>query len=150
MEKKPKQSTENFIKDIRCRTRRVFSSEQKIMIVMEAQRGEHSVAELCRKHAISQGKIERYHRSMKNVVKLDNYYHPEQLKEAIAEFVEYYNNERYHESLNNVPPADVYYGREEEILKERERIKKASIKKRRQLFLHEKLLNSGTETLSSN
>jgi len=101
-------------------------------------------------HPQTQGKIERYHRSMKNVVKLDNYYHPEQLNEAIAEFVEYYNNERYHESLNNVPPADVYYGREEEILKERERIKKASIKKRRQLFLHEKLLNSGTETLSSN
>ncbi len=54
MEKKQKQSTENFIKDIRRRTRRVFSSEQKIMIVMEAQRGEQSVAELCRKHAISQ------------------------------------------------------------------------------------------------
>ena len=54
MENKSKQSTENFIKDIRRRTRRVFSSEQKIMIVMEAQRGEHSVAELCRRHAISQ------------------------------------------------------------------------------------------------
>jgi transposase len=54
MERKPKQSTENFIKDIRRKTRRVFSSEQKIMIVMEAQRGEQSVAELCRKHAITQ------------------------------------------------------------------------------------------------
>ena len=46
MENKSKQSTENFIKDIRRRTRRVFSSEQKIMIVMEAQRGEHSVASI--------------------------------------------------------------------------------------------------------
>lgn len=101
-------------------------------------------------HPQTQGKIERYHRSMKNVVKLDNYYHPEQLKESIAEFVEYYNNERYHESLNNVTPADVYYGREEEVLKERERIKKASIKRRRQLFLQEKLLNLKPETLSSN
>jgi transposase InsO family protein len=101
-------------------------------------------------HPQTQGKIERYHRSMKNVVKLDNYYHPEQLKESIAAFVEYYNNERYHESLNNVTPADVYYGREEEILRERERIKKASIKKRRQYFLQEKLLNLKTETLSSN
>ena len=55
---------------------------------------------------------------MKNVVKLDNYFHPEQLKEAINEFVDYYNNERYHESLNNVTPADVYYGREEEVLKQ--------------------------------
>ena len=101
-------------------------------------------------HPQTQGKIERYHRSMKNVVKLDNYYHPEQLKESIAAFVEYYNNERYHKSLNNVTPADVYYGREEEILRERERIKKASIKKRRQYFLQEKLLNLKTETLSSN
>jgi transposase len=44
MEPKNKQTTENFIKDIRRKTRRVFSSEQKIMIVMEAQRGEESVA----------------------------------------------------------------------------------------------------------
>lgn len=54
MEKKPKQSMENFIKDIRRKTRRVFSSEQKITIVMEAQRGEESVAEICRKHGITQ------------------------------------------------------------------------------------------------
>ena len=101
-------------------------------------------------HPMTQGKIERYHRSMKNVVKLDNYFHPEQLKEAIADFVDYYNNERYHESLNNVTPADVYYGREEEVLKARERIKKASMRKRRQLFLQQKFLNLNTETLSSN
>jgi putative transposase len=101
-------------------------------------------------HPQTQGKIERYHRSMKNVVKLDNYYHPEQLEESIAAFVEYYNNERYHESLNNVTPANVYYGRQEKVLKERELIKKASIKKRRQYFLQEKLLNLKTETLSSN
>lgn len=87
---------------------------------------------------------------LKNVVKLDNYYHPEQLEESIAAFVEYYNNERYHESLNNVTPANVYYGRQEEVLKERELIKKASIKKRRQYFLQEKLLNLITVTLSSN
>lgn len=101
-------------------------------------------------HPQTQGKIERYHRSMKNVVKLDNYYHPEQLKEAISEFVEYYNNQRYHESLSNVTPADVYFGRQEEILKEREQIKKASLKKRRQLFLKQKLLHLNTEILSNN
>ena len=50
-------------------------------------------------HPQTQGKIERYHRSMKNVVKLDNYYHPEQLMNAIQDFVEYYNYERYYESL---------------------------------------------------
>ena len=87
---------------------------------------------------------------MKNVVKLDNYFHPEELKDAIAEFVDYYNNNRYHESLNNVTPADVYYGREEEVLKERERIKNASMRKRRQLFYNKSFLNLNTETLSSN
>jgi transposase len=47
-----KQTPENFIKDIRRKTRRIFSSEQKILIVMEALRGEDSVAAICRKHGI--------------------------------------------------------------------------------------------------
>ena len=51
---KQTQSTENFIKDIRRKTRRLFSSEQKIMIVMEALRGEASAAEICRKYGITQ------------------------------------------------------------------------------------------------
>ena len=54
MEKKSKQSTEKFIKDVRRKTRRLFSSEQKIMIVMEALRGESSTAEICRKYGINQ------------------------------------------------------------------------------------------------
>ncbi len=52
METKPKKSAEHFVKDIRRKTRRIFTSEQKILIVMEALRGENSVAEICRKHAI--------------------------------------------------------------------------------------------------
>ena len=47
-----KQTPENFIKDIRRKSRRIFSSEQKILIVMEALRGEDSVAAICRKHGI--------------------------------------------------------------------------------------------------
>jgi len=85
-------------------------------------------------HPQTQGKIERYHRSMKNVVKLDNYYYPEELEEALAAFVHYYNHERYHESLDNVTPADVYHGRKEEILKYRERIKKTTMKRRRKNY----------------
>jgi transposase len=54
METNQKQSTENFIKDIRRKTRRLFSSEQKIMIVMEALRGENSTSEICRKYGITQ------------------------------------------------------------------------------------------------
>lgn len=60
---------------------------------------------------MTQGKIERYHCSMKSIVTLDNYYAPEELEAEIASFVDYYNNERYHESLDNVTPADAYYGR---------------------------------------
>tara|TARA_B110000977_G_scaffold2790_1_gene3807 strand:- start:1408 stop:1656 length:249 start_codon:yes stop_codon:yes gene_type:complete len=59
----------------------------------------------------TQGKIERYHRSIKIVVKLDNYYFPRALEAAIGEWVEHYNNERYRESLDNVTPAEVYEGR---------------------------------------
>jgi transposase InsO family protein len=59
-------------------------------------------------HPHRQGKIERYYRSIKNVVMLENYYFSEDLRNAIAEFVEYYNNHRYHESLNNLTPADVF------------------------------------------
>ena len=70
-------------------------------------------------HPQTQGKIERYHRTMKNVVKLDNYYLPWELEEAIARFVDHYNNERLHESLDNVTPADAYYGRKEDILDQR-------------------------------
>jgi transposase InsO family protein len=34
-------------------------------------------------HPQTQGKIERYHRTMKNVVKLNHFYHPEELIEAL-------------------------------------------------------------------
>jgi transposase-like protein len=90
-------------------------------------------------HPQTQGKIERYHRSMKNVVKLDNYYCPEELIAALTAFVHYYNNERYHESLGNVTPADVYYGRQDEIFKYRERIKSMSLKRRRQEYFKQKI-----------
>jgi transposase-like protein len=90
-------------------------------------------------HPQTQGKIERYHRSMKNVVKLDNYYCPEELEAALEVFVHYYNQERYHESLGNVTPADVYYGRQDEIFKYRERIKMLTLKRRRQDYLSQKI-----------
>ena len=50
--KKPISNPENYLKDIRRKTRRIFTAEQKILIVMEALRAETSIAELCRKHAI--------------------------------------------------------------------------------------------------
>ncbi|MCJ7735675.1 MAG: hypothetical protein MUP11_14140 [Anaerolineales bacterium] len=42
---------------------------------------------------MTQGKIERWYRTMKNVVKLENYYSPEELKAVIASVVKYYNQE---------------------------------------------------------
>lgn len=71
---------------------------------------------------------------MKNVVKLNNYYCPEELEAAIAEFVDYYNNERYHESLDNLTPADVYMGRGDKILKIRKQIKIDTLKWRRKKY----------------
>ena len=59
--------------------------------------------------------VTRYHRSMKNIIRLDNYYLPSELEDHIRLFVEYYNNERYHEVLDNVTSADEYYGRNQEI-----------------------------------
>ena len=86
-------------------------------------------------HPMTQGKIERWHRSMKNVIKLQNYYSPSELERAIAEWAEYYNNQRYHESLENVTPADVYFGREKEIIKKRNKLKVQSLALRRQHYL---------------
>jgi len=92
-------------------------------------------------HPQTQGKIERYHRTMKNVVKLDHYYCPEELEKALEKFVQRYNHQRYHESLQNLTPADVYYGRGDLILKERARLKKLAIQNRRIDYLHFKSEN---------
>jgi putative transposase len=85
-------------------------------------------------HPQTQGKIERYHRTMKNVVKLENYYFPWELEAALRDFVAYYNNERYHESLDNVTPADAYFSRRYKILSERGRIKRRTMEKRKRLY----------------
>ena len=82
-------------------------------------------------HPQTQGKIERYHRSMKNVVKLENYYFPWELEAAIGEWVEHYNHERYHESLDNVMPADVYQGRRNDILDQRALTKSRTLSQRK-------------------
>ena len=85
-------------------------------------------------HPQTQGKIERYHRSMKNILLLDNYYSPDELRFQIENFVEYYNNERYHESLENCTPADVYTGQNVRIIKERQRIKERTMKLRKRNY----------------
>ena len=90
-------------------------------------------------HPMTQGKIERYHRSMKNIILLDNTYLPMHLEAEIARWVSYYNNERYHESLGNITPLDKYFGREEGIFAKRRKIKNQTIKRRREIYRHQQL-----------
>ncbi len=82
-------------------------------------------------HPQTQGKIERWHQTMKNRVLLENYYLPGALEQAVEAFVEHYNHRRYHESLGNVTPADVYFGRDGAILSERRETKEKTMKQRR-------------------
>jgi transposase InsO family protein len=82
-------------------------------------------------HPQTQGKIERWHQTLKNRILLENYYLPGDLEAHIEKFVEHYNHRRYHESLKNLTPADVYFGRGQTILLQRERIKRATIANRR-------------------
>ena len=82
-------------------------------------------------HPQTQGKIERWHQTLKNRVLLENYFFEGELEAAIAAFIDHYNNHRYHESIGNLTPADVYFGRGETILAERRRIKHQTIQNRR-------------------
>ena len=84
-------------------------------------------------HPQTQGKIERWHQTLKNHILLENYYLPGDLEAKIDAFVTNYNHCRYHESLGNLTPADVYFGHGQTILIERERIKRQTIAKRRLL-----------------
>ena len=87
-------------------------------------------------HPQTQGKIERWHQTLKNRILLENYYLTGDLRLQIDGFVDHYNHQRYHESLQNLTPADVYFGRGQAILKQRERIKQKIIETRR--LLHRK------------
>src|SRR6202020_1297206 len=88
-------------------------------------------------HPQTQGKIERWHQTLKKRILLEHYYLPGDLERQIAAFVAHYNHARYHESLGNLTPADVYFGRAQTILLERERIKRQTIANRRlQHHLH--------------
>ena len=53
MPRKKKQSSEAAVREIRRRTRRRFSAEEKVRVVLEGLRGEMSVAELCRREGIA-------------------------------------------------------------------------------------------------
>ncbi|MDH3379200.1 MAG: IS3 family transposase [Gammaproteobacteria bacterium] len=84
-------------------------------------------------HPQTQGKIERWHRTMKNQILLNNYYLPGELREHLQRFIPYYNHERHHESLDNLTPADVFYGRGQEIPDQRHAMKLNTLAMRRRM-----------------
>jgi putative transposase len=82
-------------------------------------------------HPQTNGKIERYHRTLKGGISQVPYEIPSVLKEAIRAFIEYYNYRRYHEGLGNVTPYDVYAGRHLEIIRKRKEAKSKTLTARR-------------------
>lgn len=81
-------------------------------------------------HPQTNGKLERFHQTLKARLNVLVYTRAEVLRWAMAEFIEYYNQRRYHEGIGNVAPADVYYGRREEILRRRKEQKELTIQAR--------------------
>lgn len=81
-------------------------------------------------HPQTNGKLERFHETIKARLNLLVYSSPWELERTMADFIDYYNHRRYHEGIGNVAPADVYHGRREEILKRREELKQRTITQR--------------------
>ena len=82
-------------------------------------------------HPQTNGKLERYHQTIKRDVNQVPYELPADLEAAIAAFVSYYNYRRYHKALDNVTPSDVLKGRRQEILQRRKEVKAQTIERRR-------------------
>ena len=87
---------------------------------------------------MTQGQIERWHRSLKNRILLEHYDLPGELEQQIAEFVTHDNTRRYHESLNHLTPEDVWLVRGQVILDGRLKLKEQTLKLRRQLYYEQK------------
>ena len=98
-------------------------------------------------HPQTNGKIERYHQSIKREVNQVPYDVPRNLEAAISDFVSYYNNRRYHKALRNVTPADVLHGRRDHILKERKEVKTQTLHRRKQYNQHLRELPKSVDSL---
>jgi len=78
-------------------------------------------------HPQTNGKIERYHRTIKGEINLVPHEMPGELEKAIKAFIEYYNYRRYHEGLGNVTPYDVYTGRYLKVIQRRKEAKNKTL-----------------------
>ena len=81
-------------------------------------------------HPQTNGKIERFHETLRARMNLLVYTSPDELRRTMQDFIAYYNHRRYHEAIGNVTPADVYYGRRNQILRRREAQKQRTIEER--------------------
>jgi putative transposase len=93
-------------------------------------------------HPQTQGKVERFNRTIKDHIFVVPYDSPEKMQAALMEAVDWYNN-RPHESLDNVSPNDVYAGRKEEILERRAKKKALTIERRKEYNLSKENGNDG-------
>ncbi len=82
-------------------------------------------------HPQTNGKIERYHRTLKGEINQVPHEMPGELKEAIRAFIEYYNYRRYHKGWGNVTLYDVYTGKHLEIIQRRKAVKSTTLEERR-------------------
>ena len=73
------------------------------------------------------GKLERYHQTVKGIVKQVPYEMPSDLEAALVSFIAYYNYGRYHNALGNVTPSDVINGGRAQILLRRKEIQTRTI-----------------------
>jgi len=97
-------------------------------------------------HPQTNGKVERYQKTLKGEVNRLPYDMPSELRQAIESFVEYYNHQRYHEALGNVTPADVYYDRQKSILVRRKEAKQRALQARKEHNRKLRELDMGNST----
>ena len=83
-------------------------------------------------HPQTNGKLERYHRTLKSDVNQVPYEIVQDLETAIGGFVEFYNHRRYHKALGDVTPAHVLEGRREAILARRKEVQRETFQRRKQ------------------
>ena len=100
-------------------------------------------------HPQTNGKLERYHQSIKQEVNQLPYEMPADLEQAIAEFVDYYNYRRYHKALGNITPDDVLQGRRDSILAKRKEVQTQTLGRRQLHNQHIRQLENSSSLANS-